>query len=331
MIAKCDLRRTGPRFVMLVLVTGAPGFLGRRVVSELQARRHTVRCLVHTPGGERIFPDRTPDIYYGNVTDAEALAEAAKGVEIVIHLVAIIRQRRRATFKTINQVGTANVVAAAKESGVKHFIHISANGVANDVKFRYLYSKWQGEQAVINSGLPYTILRPTLMFGPGDEFLNTLAGLARIFPLVPVAGAGRNRYQPIAVEDVARCVALSVDRQDLKGKTLDIGGPDQLSYNAIVSIVARTLGKKRWRIHLPVWMMHLGALALQVFQPRPAVTVDQLRMLGIRNVGEPGIVEQSFDFTPRTLEGNIDFVRSVTAADGLKIALGIMPARIRDH
>lgn len=316
---------------MLVLVTGATGFLGRRVVRELQERHHTVRCLVHTPGGERLFPDPTPDIYYGSVTDTEALAEAAAGVEVMIHLVAIIRQRRRVTFETINHLGTANVVSAAKQSGVKHFIHISANAVTNDIRFRYLYSKWQGEQAVINSGVPYTILRPTLMFGSGDEFLNTLAGLVRIFPLVPVAGPGRNRYQPIAVEDVARCVALSVDRLNLKGKTLDIGGPDQLSYNEIVTIVARTLGKRRWRIHVPFWMMHLVTLALQMVQPRPAVTVEQLRMLDIRNVGEPGIVEQTFDFTPRTVEGNIDFIRSVTAADGLKIAMGIMPARIRDH
>lgn len=316
---------------MLVLVTGATGFLGRRVVRELQERHHTVRCLVHTPGGERLFPDRTPDIYYGNVTDTEALAEAADGVDIVIHLVAIIRQRGRATFESINHLGTVNVLAAAKQSGVKHFVHVSANGVTNDFQFRYLYSKWQGEQAVINSGLPYTILRPTLMFGPGDEFLNTLAGLARIFPLVPVAGAGRNRYQPIAVEDVARCLALSVDRLDLKGKSLDIGGPDQLSYNEIVSIVAQTLGKRRWRLHVPVWIMHLVTLALQVVQPRPAVTVDQLRMLGIRNVGEPGIVGQFFGFTPRTLEGNIEFVRSVTVGDGWKIAMGLMPARIRDH
>lgn len=316
---------------MLVLVTGATGFLGRRVVRELQERHHTVRCLVHTPGGERVFFDRTPDIYYGSVTDTEALAEAATGVDTVIHLVAIIRQRRRATFESINHLGAANVVAAAKQSGAKRFVHVSANGVTNDVRFRYLYSKWQGEQAVINSGIPYTILRPTLMFGPGDEFLNAMAGLARIFPLVPVAGSGRNRYQPIAVEDVARCLALSVDRQDLMGKTLDIGGPDQLSYNEIVSTVARTLGKKRWLIHVPMGMMHLATLALQLVQPRPAVTTDLLRMLDIRNVGEPGIVDQTFGFTPRTMEGNIDFVRSVTAADGWKIAMGIMPARIRDH
>ena len=316
---------------MLVLVTGSTGFLGRRVVKELLERHHTVRCLVHTPGGERLFPGRAPDIYYGNVNDMEALSEAAAGVDAAIHLVAIIRQRGRATFESINHQGTANVVAAAKQAGVNHFIHVSANGVTADPTFKYLFSKWQGEQKVVNSGLAYTVLRPTIMFGPGDEFLNTLAGFAKILLVAPVAGSGRNRYQPIAVEDAARCLALSVDRQDLKGRTLDIGGPDQLSYNEIVSIVARTLGKRGWRFHVPVWTMYLATLVLQLVQPRPAITLDQLKMLGIRNVGEPGIVEQTFGFTPKTVEGNIDFVRSVTAADGFKIAMGFMPSRIRDH
>ncbi len=316
---------------MLVLVTGSTGFLGRRVVSQLQERRHAVRCLVHTPGGERLFPDRTPEFYYGNVSDTEALSEAANGVDIVIHLVAIIRQTRRATFESINHLGTANVVAAAKQAGVKHIIHVSANRVTADTKFRYQYSKWQGEQEVITSGLPYTILRPTLMFGRGDEFLNTMAGLARIFPAAPIVGPGRNRYQPIEVEDAARCLALLVDRDDLKGRSLDIGGPEQLSYNEIVSIVARTLGKRSWRLHVPVWFVYLATLAMQLIQPHPPVTMDQFKMLGIRNVGEPGIVEETFGFTPKSMEGNIEYIRSVTVSDGLKIAMGSMPSRIRSH
>ena len=207
---------------MLVLVTGSTGFLGRRVVTELLGKHHSVRCLVHNPGGERIFPGRAPDVYYGNVNDMGAISEAAQGVDVAIHLVAVIRERQQTTFQSVNHLGTANVVTAAKQAGVKHFIHVSANGVTADRRFRYLYSKWLGEQEVINSGIPFTILRPTIMFGPGDEFLNTLAGFAKLLPIAPIAGAGRNMYQPIAVEDVARCLALSVDREDLIGKVLEI-------------------------------------------------------------------------------------------------------------
>ena len=316
---------------MLVLVTGATGFVGRLVVRELQDHHHRVRCLVHTPGRDRLFSDRSVEVQYGSVTDPAALAETFYNVEVVIHLVGIIRQGRRRSFDQINRQGVANVVAAAKETGVKHFIEVSAIGATNNSTYPYLYSKWRGEQEVANSGLPYTILRSSIMFGEGDEFLNVMAGLVRVSPLVPVAGSGRNRFQPIAAADVARCVVLAVDREDLKGKTIEIGGPQQLSYNEIIGAVARTLGKRRLYFHLPVWLMYLATSVVQRLQPRPLITTDQLRMLSLRNVAELGVVEQIFGFTPRPLEGNIDYVRSVGFWDGIKIAFGSMPNQIRDH
>ena len=316
---------------MLVLVTGATGFLGRRVVPELQGLGHEVRCLVHTPGRERIFPPRSADIHYGSVLDADALAGAVYGVEAVVSLVGIIRPGKGATYDAINRQGVSNLVAAAKEVRTKHFIQVSAIGASSDRTYPYLYSKWRGEQEVVGSGLPYTILRPSIMFGEGDEFLTTLAGLVKVFPLAPVVGSGRNRLQPIAADDVARCIALAVDREDLKGKAIEVGGPQQLSYNEIIAVVSRTLGKRRRRLHLPISLMYLATALLQALRPHPPATTDQLRMLGIRNVSELGIVEKTFGFTPRTLEGNIDFVRSVTFGDGLSIALGAMPAHLRDH
>ena len=305
--------------------------MGRAVVRELQEHHHRVRCLVHTPGNERMFPDRSVEVHYGSVSDLEALAGAFYDVEAVIHLVGIIRKSRNRTYDLINRQGVANVVTAAKEVGVKHFIQVSALGATNDAGYPYLYSKWRGDQEVVNSGLSYTIVRPSIMFGPGDEFLNTLAGLVRTTPVVPVAGSGRNRFQPIAVADMARCLALTVDREDLKGKTVEIGGPDQLSYNEVISLIARTLGKRRLRLHVPVWMMYIATAILQKVVSRPPVTTDQLKMIAIRNVAEPGIVQETFGFTPRPLEGNIEFIRSVGLWDGVKIALGSMPARLRDH
>lgn len=316
---------------MLVLVTGATGFLGRRVVPVLKEHRHQVRCLVHTPGRERIFAPRSVDIYYGSVLDPDALSGACYDVEAVVHLVGVIRQQRRMTYDQINHQGLANVIAAAKEHRVKHFLLVSAIGASNDRSFPYLYSKWQGEQVLANSGLPYTIIQSSIMFGAGDEFLNTIAGMTRVLPIVPVVGSGRNRLQPLAVEDMARCIALALDREDLKGKIIELGGPQQISYNEIVAIVARTLGKRRLRLHLPVWMMYIMALAMESVMHRPPVTSGQLRMLPIRNVGEPGAVEDTFGFTPRMVEGNIDYVKSVGLRDGLNILSGYMPAHIRDH
>ena len=296
--------------------------------------RYEVRALVHTPGRERVFRHGSVEVYYGSVNDPDALASACQGVEAVIHLVAVIRQSRGSTYERVNRQGVANVAAAAKEAGgVRNFIHLSALGAADNPRFPYLSSKWQGEQEVIDGGLPYTIIRPSVMFGPGDEFLNALAALVRSFPVVPVIGNGNNRLQPIAVADVARCVVLSLDRGDLKSKIVEIGGPQQLSYNEMVRLVGRTLGRRRLRFHVPVWVMWLNVSLMQLLLPRPPITREMLRMLPIRNVAELGVVEETFGFTPRPVEGNIDFIKSLSFSDGLKMSLGLMspPGREPDQ
>ena len=315
---------------MLVLVTGATGFLGRRVVPELQRRQHEVRCLVHAPGRERVFSPRSVDVRYGSVTDPQAVTTALEGVDAVVHLAAMFRRQRGTTYDQINRQGVANVVAAAKQARVNHFVQVSAIGASNNTKYPYLHSKWQGEQEVVHSGLSYTILQSSVMFGEGDEFLNVIAAMIRVSPLVPVVGSGRNRLQPVAAEDMAHCVALAVDRSDLKGRTVEVGGPQQLTYNEVVGAVAGTMGRRALRLHLPVWLLYMAAKGMQLM-PRPPVTTDQLRLLPVRNVVEADAVEKSFGFTPRPLEGNIDYVRSVTTLDAINILTGSMPTHIRDH
>jgi len=316
---------------LVVLVTGATGFLGRRVVHQLLERRHQVRCLVHTPGRERIFDHRAVEVQYGSVRDPASLGNAFYDVDSVVHLVGVIRPSRRNSFEDVHREGTANVLTAAKEAGVNHFSYVSAIGAANDQDYPYLYTKWQGEREVIDSGVPYTIFRPSVLFGEGDEFLNALAGLVRLFPLVPVIGSGKNRYHPLAADDLARCIAMTLGRQDLKGQTLDLGGEHRMSYNEVVAQVATAMGKRRLRFHLPVWLMYAFAKVSQGFMPRAPITTDQLKMLSIRSVAEEGEVERIFGFTPQSMEGNIDFVNSVGVADSIQMRLGSMPRRIRDH
>lgn len=315
---------------MVALVTGATGFVGREVVRALCAKGVEVRCLVHTPGRERVLKDRV-DVHYGDVRDPAALRAAFYDVDVVVHLVAIIRERGRLTFQSVNREATENVVEAAVNDGVKQFIHLSAIGARDDPAYPYLYSKWQGEQAVMQSGLPYTIVRPSILFGPGDEFINVLAGLVKVFPIVPVAGSGRNKFQPMAVDELARCVAEAVGRKDLLGKAIEVGGPDHLSYNDILDAVARTCKTRRLKLHVPLPAMRLAVRLMEALLSNPPATTQQLRMLAIPNIAGLETVEETFGFKPRPLPGNIEYVRKISFWDGLRISLGSLPRRIRDH
>lgn len=308
---------------MTVLVTGATGFLGRRVVPQLLAAGQEVRALVRAPGREAVFATPPSDVCYGDVSDPDALAEACRDITTVIHLVAVIRGGPR-QFDAINRQGTANIAAAAKAAGsVKHFIHISAIGAAADPRRRYLHSKWQGEQEVINSGLHYTILRPSLIFGPGDEFTNAVAALVRITPATPVIGSGANRLQPISVDDVAACV-VAANSGNLRGnRIIAIGGPQQLSYNEIVATVADALGRSRRRINIPLWAVRLPIAAMETLTPNPPINRAMLQLIGMRNVTDTDAVAATFGFHPRPMAGNLDYLRNIGFGAALRMNLGL--------
>jgi len=316
----------------VVLVTGATGFVGRRVVRALCERGATVRCLVHTPGREAAFAGQDVEYARGSVGDVTSLRAAMRGVQAVVHLVAVIREKGGSTFETVNVQGAQNVALAAKEAGVRHIVHVSAIGARDDRRFAYLYSKWRGEQAVTQSGVPYTVLRPSLMFGEGDEFFNVLAALAKLMPAVPMPGLGRARFQPIAVEDVARCVAGAVGKASLFGRVVEIGGPRQLTYKEMIGVVARTLGVRRAYLPVPVPLLRLQVRLMERVLPRPPVTSKQLQSLPVDNVAEPAdAVQRVFGFQPRPLADNIDYVRRLSYGDALRVFLGAMPERVRDH
>lgn len=316
---------------MLVLVTGATGFVGREVVKALADCGFEIRCLVHTPGRESVLGNQQVDVHYGSVGDKAALRAAFYGVDAVVHLVGAIRQKGTATFQNLNRRGSETVVETAKDAGVKHFLYVSALGATDDVRYPYLTSKWQAEQAVINSGMPYTILRPSVQFGPGDEFINTLAGLVRISPVIPIIGRGRNRFQPIAVQEVAECVAAATGNDEFHGKTIEIGGPEHLSYIEIVDIITGTYQVWRTKLHIPIWAMRLVVRLMELLLPRPPATREQLRMLPMNNVSKLDTVEDVFGFTPSPLQGNINYIKGISFWEGVRISLGFIPRRIRDH
>ena len=308
---------------MQVLVTGATGFVGRRVVSVLLSRHHQVRCLVHTPGAERVLDTRDVEVHYGSVLDPDSIRLAMYDVQSVVHLVGIIRAQRGLTFDDVHRQGAANVAEAASDGGAREIIHVSALGATSNPDYPYLYSKHQGEIRVRNSGIAFTILRPSVVFGPGDEFVTALAGLVRLGPIVPVIGSGNNRMQPVALDDVAHCIADSVGNSLVKGKALNLAGPDRLSYNELLDEVALAMNRNIRRVHIPTVVVRPMIGVLQGLLPRVPMTTGQLKMLGIRNVAEGRDIEESFGFTPKPLRGNIDYVNAVSFGDALRMTMGL--------
>ena len=315
----------------MILVTGATGFVGRRVVRGLQARGSHVRALAHRPGREHLFEGDGIEVRYGDVTDSASVQAAMEGVDGVVHLVAVIKEHGDSTFERVNHQGAASVARAAHEAGVKWLVQLSAIGAADTSLFPYLRSKWMAEQAFIDSGVPHTILRASLQFGEGDEFINTLAGLVKGMPVIPVAGDGRARFQPIAVEEVAECIAQAVEREELRGRVIEIGGPEHLSYDQIIDTIARTYRLRRLRAHVPLAVMRKIVWLMERVLPSPPATLHQLDMLAIDNVAQVETVEEVFGFKPRPLGGNIDYIRAISRWDALRIVAGFMPKSVRDH
>ena len=314
----------------MILVTGATGFVGRRVVALLAAAGKRVRALTRSESVASALPEGVEGAV-GDVLDGDSLRRAMDGVEAVVHLVAVIRERDALTFERVNYEGTVGVLAAAQEAGVRRIVCASTIGAASDPTVRYLHSRWMGEQEIIRSGIAYTIVRFSVGFGEGDEFINQLAALVKAFPLVPVVGDGTTVFQPIWVDDVARCIAESLDREALEARAVEIGGPDYFTYDELIDVIAETLGVRAAKAHVPVSLMSTGASVLEALSPRPPITREQLKMLAFDHRTELDSVQRHFGFEPRPMRGNIDYIRRIRYSDAVRMSMGFMPRHIRDH
>ncbi|BCW99947.1 MAG: NAD-dependent nucleoside diphosphate-sugar epimerase/dehydratase [Armatimonadota bacterium] len=272
---------------MNIGVTGATGFVGSHLCRLLVERGHRVTALVR-PGSTRARPSGGGVRFAeGDITRPETLPAAFQGCDVVVNLVGIIRETRDQTFERIHAEGAAAVALAAREAGVRRLVHMSAVGTRPHAPSAYHRTKWLGEEAVRASGLEWVILRPSLIFGIGDGFTTTMIDLVRRAPVIPVIGSGTNLMQPIAVEDVCAAFASSAEEDCHCGQTYELGGPEQITYEQIVRMVARELGVRRPFVHLPVWMMMPLAGVLSRLSARFPLTPDQIRMLQEDNVAQP--------------------------------------------
>jgi len=284
-----------------VLVTGGTGFVGRHVCRALAARGVLPRILVR-PGSEERIPEdlrQVCRITPGDVTFREFVENAAQGTDAIVHLVGIIREfpGRGVTFEKLHVDATRNALHAARKWGITRFVHMSALGAEAGGITPYFDTKGRAEELVRDSGLEWTIFRPSVIFGPGDRFVNELSATFRRIPFLPVPGDGEYRLQPVFIGDVAKGFADAVARTDLAGRIFEVGGPERLTYNDLVERIAASAGRKIRRVHLPVSRMARLVRLLSRFERFP-VTVDQLAMLLSESVCEEDRYYTAFSFAP---------------------------------
>ena len=265
----------------MILVTGGTGFVGPKVVHVLRERDLPVRCLVRTPSSApaQSLSSWGCELVQGDVTDAAGLRRAVEGCDVVVHLVAI-RQGSREKFEHVMEQATRDLVAAAKEAGVRRFVLMSALGASEQTKdlVPYYHAKWDMEQTVSGSGLEHVIFRPSFVFGRDGGILPTFRRLARVAPVTPIIGSGKQRIQPIWVDDVAAYFAEGVQKPDAAG-IYELGGPDAVSWNEFWSRLKRVFGVRRPSIHVPIGLMRANALVTERLPGDIPLTRDLLTML----------------------------------------------------
>lgn len=284
---------------MKVFLTGATGFVGSHLLHDLLKNGYEVRCLVREGSQGRLALKERAEIASGDIMDPETLRGKLQGCHAVIHLVGIIREvpKKGITFERLHYQGTMNIMEAAREQGISRFLHMSALGVKPGARSRYHKTKFMAEEDIRKSGLTFTILRPSVIFGPHDEFVNLLASMVRRLPLFPVIGDGHYKIQPVSLENVSQGFVRALEVKESEGKTYEVAGPERLEYDRILDIIGGLLGKRVRKIHLPISMIRPLVTVLETFPSFP-LTREQLIMLLEDNVSDDMAFFQDFGITP---------------------------------
>ena len=294
----------------LVTVFGGSGFVGRNVVRALAKRDYRIRVAVRRPelAGHLQPLGRVGQIHtvQANLRYPESVAAALRDSHVAINLVGILTESGAQTFEAVQAEGAANVAKAAAAAGAR-LVHVSAIGADAESTSSYARAKAAGEAAALAAVPEAVIMRPSVVFGPEDQFTNRFAGLARISPFLPLIGGGETKMQPVYVGDVATAVADAVDGKAQAGATYELGGPEVLSFREILKIILDITDRDRALLPLPFGLARLQAALLQ-FAPGPLkLTPDQVELLRSDNVVSEtakaaGLTLQGLGITPDSLE-----------------------------
>jgi NADH dehydrogenase len=288
------------RLETLVTVFGGSGFLGRHVVRALAHRGYRIRVAVRRPEltGYLRPMGKVGQIHavQANLRFPDSVAAALREADAAINLVGILFERGNQRFDAVQAAGAEAVAAAAKAADIP-LVHVSAIGADAASSSRYARSKAEGERRVLAAQPQATIMRPSIVFGPEDDFFNRFAALARLSPALPLPGGGHTRFQPVFAGDVGEAIARAIDGDTKPGSVYELGGPDVRTFREIMEFILATIRRRRLLVPVPFGFLKAQALFAQ-FLPKPPITPDQVELLKYDTV-----VSDHARCDGRTLEG----------------------------
>lgn len=311
----------------MIAVTGASGYVGSHITRRLAQEGYTVKALVHNrqrAENEARLSSLPIEWVEADVTRPETLQNALKDVDAVIHTVAIAIEKGDRTYEKINIEGTVNLIESAKKNGIQRFINISQLGADAKLPYRFLASKGKAQDYVAASGLDWTAFRPSVIWGPEDEFANTFARLVPLTPLIfPIVGDQNSKFQPIWVEDVVTACIKSLNDPATSRTVFELGGPEILTLEEIERRTLQAIGAKRKMIHFPLSILKIAVWIMEKLLPNPPVTRSLLELLAVSNVTQQNAI-QKFVTNPRpfTAENAAPYMREFTVKDTLSQFFG---------
>lgn len=277
----------------LVTVFGGSGFVGAQIVRALAREAWRIRVAVRRPGRAYRLPMLGDvgqiEIVQANILDAPSVERALDGAEAVVNAVAVLYEAGRQRFADLHVGAAGELASDARARGIGRFVQISAMGASEASPSRYARSKAQGEVAVREHIVSAVVMRPSVVFGPGDHFFNRFAAMAMISPALPLIGGGRTRFQPVFSADVARAVAVALKDPTASGRTYELGGPAVYTFRDLMVLMLAEIGRRRLLVPVPFEAARLLGLVGQVAAPlmAPPITADQVEMLRSDNVASP--------------------------------------------